>query len=109
MNTTKEIIMFATIAKSTLHASVIALIVFSANAAKAHPEMDAWGRDISSGPLPAMTGPSAKTTTGTEVYDLKLGETTASIVPLDDCAIGQPKICPVSATQPKPMRVRPDY
>ena len=101
--------MFATIAKTTLQVSAITLIVFSANAASAHPEMDAWGRDISSGPLPAMIGPSAKTATGTKVYDVKLGETTGSIVPLDDCVVGQPKICPVSATQAKPMRVRPDY
>ena len=101
--------MFKTIAKTTLQASAIALIVFSANAASAHPEMDAWGRDISSGPLPAMIGPSAKTTTGIKIYDVKLGETTGSIVPLDDCANGKPKICPVGATQPVPSWFRRDY
>ena len=101
--------MFKTIAKTTLQASAIALIVFSANAASAHPEMDAWGRDISSGPLPAMIGLSAKAATGIKIYDVKLGETTGSIVPLDDCANGKPKICPVGATQPVPSWFRRNY
>ncbi len=101
--------MFATIAKTTLQVSAIALIVFSAHAANAHPEMDAWGRDISSSPLPAIVGPSAKTVTGVKMNVVKLGETTGSIVPLDDCANGKPKICPVAATQPVPSWFRRDY
>ena len=101
--------MFKTIAKTTLQASAIALIVFSANAASAHPEMDAWGRDITSGPLPAMIDPSTKTATGNKAYVVKPGETTGSIVPLDDCANGKPKVCPVAATQPVQSWFRRDY
>jgi hypothetical protein len=105
---TMEIIMFKTIIQTSIRTTVIAACVLASNPAYAHPEMDAWGRDITSGPLPAMIGPQTSTATGDKVYAGETSEITGSISLKNDCIDSLTKICPTSATRKMPVRVRPD-
>lgn len=74
--------------KLIIRTSVL-LSVFAANTSYAQPEMDALGRDITSGPLPAITVSQASATAD--------AENTGSINEAIKCSRQNPKACPPKA------------
>ncbi len=76
--------------KTIIVASAVAISLFAAKVCLAHPEMDAWGRDITSGPLPPIVAPATPAT----------GEIAGSIIKAETCNITNEKNCRIT-TEPK--------
>ncbi len=79
--------------KTTCVLTIVATVFCAGNPSFAHPEMDAWGRDITSGPLPAIVA---------EVTPAD-AETTGSTNTADDCQGSAQANC-LPAAQPKPPK-----
>jgi hypothetical protein len=87
----KEIVMYNPIIKTSIFAIALASIGLEGSASFAHPEMDAWGRDITSGPLPPIVDTQATAA----------GEITGSIKAAVECKQRNGMPCTIKKIRPK--------
>lgn len=90
--------MLNTFVKTSIFAIALAWSGFVCGATYAHPEMDAWGRDTTSGPLPPMVEPQATAA----------GAITGSIKVVVECKRRNGTPCDPKLTRPKQREVPGD-
>ena len=90
--------MYTSIVKTNIFLAVLVSGAIASELSYAHPEMDAWGRDITSGPLPPM----AKT------QDAATGEITGSIRKAVDCKKRNGTSCVPESSPRKPRELPGD-
>jgi hypothetical protein len=82
--------MFNRIVKTSIFIVALSSISFAGSASYAHPEMDSWGRDITSGSLPPMVTTQATAS----------GEITGTIKAAVGCKRRNGSPCDVKLTRP---------